>query len=377
VLIVLVSSCGNAESSNTVVVRDSAGVEIVEHGRLPDRIAYRLTEPVLVLDGSERDPLETPTQGVILSNGSLAIGDVSRREVIFFDSLGAPASRFGGPGQGPNEIRSLRATVRAPDDAVVVQDAGNQRVTILRMDEEPSTYRFPDQATLSQHILIGATSGEAILLRPAGFDPNFEQAWLSVPIGLANLTTGAVDTIAQYDWVPRVDGTARNVFGPTGSIALAPMGFIMARGDKPETQWRDFAGATTRIVRWEEDPPAYTENTWEAFASYYRDVVRERDQRRVERELSDAKAVASGPLPYVGRLINSAEGEVWVGTFSADPRFDSSFKVFGSDGAWVGTLHVPARFRVLDVGFGYLLGLRLDELDVPQVGLYELVNGEG
>jgi len=50
----------------------------------------------------------------------------------------------------------------------------------------------------------------------------------------------------------------------------------------------------------------------------------------------------------------------------------SRFDVFDRSGRWLGELALPPRTRLLDVGRDYLLGVRLDDDDVPHVEVYRL-----
>ncbi len=50
--------------------------------------------------------------------------------------------------------------------------------------------------------------------------------------------------------------------------------------------------------------------------------------------------------------------------------------VFGGEGIWLGTVVLPDRFDLYDIGDDYVLGRWQDDLDVVHVQLYELVKPE-
>ena len=50
----------------------------------------------------------------------------------------------------------------------------------------------------------------------------------------------------------------------------------------------------------------------------------------------------------------------------------NAWDVFSADGAWLGRVHTPGRFRVLEIGSDYMLGVRKDDLDVEHVQVLAL-----
>jgi hypothetical protein len=51
----------------------------------------------------------------------------------------------------------------------------------------------------------------------------------------------------------------------------------------------------------------------------------------------------------------------------------SPYTVISPDGEWLGQVETPARFRILDVTGGLVLGVLRDEMDVENVVVYEVV----
>ena len=47
--------------------------------------------------------------------------------------------------------------------------------------------------------------------------------------------------------------------------------------------------------------------------------------------------------------------------------------MIGPDGEWLGTVEASARFRILDVAGGLVLGAEKDDMDVESLVMYELV----
>jgi hypothetical protein len=78
-------------------------------------------------------------------------------------------------------------------------------------------------------------------------------------------------------------------------------------------------------------------------------------------------------LPAAYGLAIGPDGEVFV---QRQPTWDvpgaSRFDVFDRSGRWLGELALPPRTRLLDAGRDNLLGVRLDENDLPHVEVYRL-----
>jgi hypothetical protein len=75
---------------------------------------------------------------------------------------------------------------------------------------------------------------------------------------------------------------------------------------------------------------------------------------------------------YAAELYVDVDLNLWVRE-SAPPESDySAWSVFSPEGRLIGTVDMPVRGRLLDVGADYLLLLRRDVLDVEYVELYRL-----
>jgi len=85
--------------------------------------------------------------------------------------------------------------------------------------------------------------------------------------------------------------------------------------------------------------------------------------------------------PAYSDLLVSADGFVWTREYQniwaerrAAPgnREPSEWTVFGPDGRWLGSILIPARFVVFEIGPDFVLGLGRDDLDVQHVQLLRL-----
>ena len=77
------------------------------------------------------------------------------------------------------------------------------------------------------------------------------------------------------------------------------------------------------------------------------------------------------------------EGYVWLEVYRhrkagfvplefAPQQQGSDWNVFSPAGEWLGSVRLPARFEVFEIGWDYVLGRKLDEEDVPHPQLLRL-----
>jgi streptogramin lyase len=70
------------------------------------------------------------------------------------------------------------------------------------------------------------------------------------------------------------------------------------------------------------------------------------------------------------------EGNVWV-RHAAIAGTSAEWSVFDSVGVWLGTLRLPVRFEVKEIGSSYILGVATDILGVEYIEMYGLEKGSG
>jgi hypothetical protein len=144
--------------------------------------------------------------------------------------------------------------------------------------------------------------------------------------------------------------------------------------------------------------PEYSVELWRPDGVLERTLTRTNARRApTKREIDDAlpvilkynargdaalasRLVAAVPvpaqIPAVSDLAISPEGEVLVGREGQLPSQQVSIvDVFDRRGTFLGELRLPRRFRMLEVGTDYVLGLRLDDDDVPSIEVYRLIKG--
>jgi hypothetical protein len=366
-LLILFGACSDSAPMSGAVVRDSAGVRLVEHGPLTDAIAFRLGDPVYRVGWSEDDHdfVRVPT-GVLLSGGRAAVGDLGTDEVIVLSATGQVEAVLGGSGQGPGEIGRIRAVYGLPGDTLVVEDIGNGRVALFHGGHFVRSYRVGEGGARLGLRGFGLQD-RALFMEISTYSAIFEEPWLQAPIVRHPLETEHFDTLRYYDFAPRTSpGKPLNVLRSAGLTGVTQGAILVARGDRAQVEMLDLDGHTSQIIRWSEQRVPLSDEFWSEFAA----VQWNQEQRRTEEmseHIAGYRAAVDDLLPYMRGVRGDRAGRVWVSEFSTDWRRPTRFRVFGRDGEWLGWVHVPPRTQILDIGNDMILAVQRDELDVEAV----------
>jgi hypothetical protein len=112
------------------------------------------------------------------------------------------------------------------------------------------------------------------------------------------------------------------------------------------------------------------------------------DPRLLEQRRKMMDDVSFAPnLPAYAQMLVDADRNLWVSDaaldwylaqgFSRVPAGPIAWRVFDRDGRWLGRVTMPPRFRPMDIGSDYILGLWRDADDVEHVRLYRLTKPGG
>lgn len=389
-LAVALAGCRKVEAGRAAApaVRDSAGVTIVENrapawGSTP---GLRLDpRPLLDLGGVAGDSaLDFSGVGgtVRLASGRIAVADGATGQIRIFDERGLLLRRLGGRGTGPGEFTALASLYRLPGDSIAAWDRGRAALTI-----------FGPEGRVARSVSLAPDSGGAAALRPVGVLGGGEVlAAGSLPVVRDGAAVGVRrDSVPYLAIAP--DGRRRVVghflgdelfvelrgqtvraallpFGRTTAAVVRGPGFVLATGDA-DLRTYDSAGALRRSVRWPAERRAVTSGDSVRFIADLlvgvRDPMARQPQEHFWRTVPFPKT-----LPPHGAIRVGAGGELWVEEPNADRKLPTRYHVFATDGRWLGTLTLPERFTLFEVGTDYLLGAWKDPDDVEHVRMYGL-----
>lgn len=384
-------ACSDAPAARSVVVRDSAGVTIVEHGRIdPGAVPqWSLSATPLVrigtVDGDAVFQFHQVRDATRLRDGSIAVVDRSRT-VRLFDAAGRPLWTAGGEGGGPGEFRLPVMVEELGADSLVVWDGPTSRLNVFTRGGEfvrAAPLRGVEAATTAwgltdgRHILVGAMRGERqridgheALVHPFDF-------YLVNLDGTIARELGRRTYVTNFQEVGEGGAFSPEIFGTEAVVGVGRDGLWY--GDATEYELREEVGPdrTRRIVRWEGPDRAVTDGDVETLLAGWIDEASSAEVRQYLMKYRDSHPRADR-FPAYEQLHVADDGRVWVRDYAREHDDDGMrrWTILSADGATVlGRLTHPAALELHDVGDDWLLAVEKDELDVESLVLYRFVRG--
>jgi hypothetical protein len=396
-LLVMAAACGGeggAGAASGPVVRDSAGITIVEN-REPTWEAGEAwlvdAEPVLAigtLDGPPETQFFDLRSARFRSDGSVVAADEGSHRIVAFASDGAFLWEQGRQGDGPGEYRRAGGVHVMAGDSVLVYDQGARRVTVLA----------PGGALARSY--IPEVPEAAILNAPAGIvSPGLTASNGGAIFGTDDEVTAGrlerrlerhflTDTEGRVvDTLPSVPGTEfwlvanqsfvsiwEVPFGKSSETAVGAGVVAMGLTERPEWLILDGSGDLRRIVRIDAEAPPVTGEDW----SRAQEALLPEDagsQQRAQVRESFADIVAPDRWPVFSDVLLDDEGYLWVQRYPApwEEEMPTRWWVFDPDGGLMGEVALPAGFQADQVRGDRVVGRWRDDLGVEQIRVHRIV----
>lgn len=390
------AACGAGGGEPAPVVRDSAGVRIVESRRpaAGDADAWRVDEQptveVGVAEGAPEYQLSGVRGAVRLANGAVVVANGHSRELRFYDARGRFVRSAGGPGGGPGEFQSLDALVAYRGDSVAVWDPEPWRISVFGPDGRFGRMATVRDVTSLTAGLKAAFADGSFLLAPTG---NMEDV-LRTDMGerrdsvvyMRLTANGALaDTLARSASLEYVAIRSGNnimlrpvLFGRDSFVGVGVNRVFVAESDRFRIDVVDPRGTPFMSIRrsGELRPASRAE---------LEQVRAESEEARRAQARAAGLAVATSEerlpvrptVPAFDRLIVDAQGCLWVRDFAIGSGDALRWSVFDAQGRWVATAQTPAGVEIYQIGPDWILGRGRDDLGVESVRLYRLWRGAG
>jgi hypothetical protein len=389
-LLPALAACGGDTRAAGPVVRDSAGVKIVESSApaWKEGEGWRLSaEPALdigMVDGPPEYQFGRVTGAVRLGDGTVVVGDDQSKDLRFFDRAGRHLRTVGREGGGPGEFRAV-GSLAARGDSLVVGDYNNRRVTVFAPDGKLVRAVPLDAGDSGDFTIpVGYLGDGSVLLSSAGVVDNGSRSGVSrdsvrylrlAPSGGAPREVGRFvgsERFIQSDADAVTVGP--RAFGRSAEITVVPDGFFYGSSDTYQIGRYDASGRLLRLVRRPQATRAVTPADIERYKEARLKLAAERQGGRF-RQMQE-KTLAAMPFPETmpahGDIQADRAGNLWVSDYMVTPDDPARWTVFDPEGRMLGAVVTPARFRVHDIGEDYVLGAWKDELDVEHVRVFPL-----
>lgn len=367
-------------------IADSIGIRIVTYDHAPTAPApFRLSAEPRYRHGANPGDysFQEGSVGRLLPDGGAVAYDPWNAELAAFSPDGASHSVLTTEGEGPGEVGFVDAVFALGQDSILIADPNLARATLFVGGSVAGITTLPRSARLEVEGV--GPAGELLMATSYGSFSDHE-AWRPGHMARFDMETGALDTVASYDFMPPVPpGLEREPIPAYGEVTVATGHFVQTRSDRPEVIWRLPDGTVTQIVRWQADPVLLTEEWIGPIEAKYRMDVRKHSPNAPEAAITEStlrimgiyRASIGRPMPLFGTPFADAEGRIWLPSYEpGSERYSAPpYTVIARDGTWMGTVEVPPGFRILDVAGGLVLGMELDEMEVESVAVYELAGG--
>lgn len=380
-LVLGVTACGDSRFGDTgVVVRDSAGVSIVESRQEDESrtIDWRIAlEPDLIIgiaEGDDEYQLFRVEGSAILPDGRIVAVNGGTQEIRFFDGEGRYIETVGGRGSGPGEFQ-MPQLVRPPSAAgeLLIWDPMLSRFTLLdRSGSVIETIR-PDVMVRTAAgwdgrgvVLSFHSSATVGVGSPEGIMPNvvtFEVVPLKggEPIPVAEVSGRVYHAqIRGQPWFRRVP------FDPEPASTAGSGAFYFTTGATAEIQAYDSGGDLVRIVRVQRAPEPLHRPDFTEVVDTQLEGMRDENLRREWRAHYGRMPVPESVPVYRGLLID-AERFLWAEHFRTRVGDPAVWSVFDPEGAVLGTIQTPPGLLIYQIGEDFLFGRVRDELGVERL----------
>jgi 6-bladed beta-propeller len=381
------AACSVHDRAPGVVVRDSAGIVIVEndwvHPVWSGDEAWRLSEQPAIrigtVSGDSTQQLYQVVDSHRLADGRIAVVNTGTSEIRIYDGTGLFQSVIGGRGAGPGEFRNPWSVQEIPGDSILVVDLGREisifdsngvfhrRFSPVRPDGQPGGEGFEPVGQFGDGSLLFRSHYREDPAR-TGLGRSRIRMERTMLDGRAGGSFGDFD-----DQAVLFGGPGPYLFGAWAKEAAGDSTMWYGPGDRFEIREVAFDGRTLRLVRLAKPPSAVTQADVDQIkASALEQARGTRNEAFMNRYFAAAQFPERFPAHFEMEM--DAEGDLWVQDYrSFTRRVDRSWAVFDRDGRFLGEVVVPAGVTVHEIGDDYVLGVWTDELDVEYVVMYDLI----
>ena len=363
------------------------------------RLADEPTVSIGVTGGQEEQELFEVSGAARLADGSIVVYESGAFRLQKFGPDGEHLWSRGQPGEGPGDFANFARLLVpcASEQSILIYDIYNLRITAFGGDGT-LVRTFPLAFQESSAYDITCAPGGRLVLSGWGHERPSEPGPYRTTADMAFADSSEVtvlregvlaeDRLATTNSAGMLTGSSPGIWSRKMMFAATDEGVWLGTGDDHELEFLDWAGTTTRTLRWEGPDltvtqmhvDAYREAVRDSFASgldfgarTYPDRVSTSDwQRRFEARWERDREALPPAFPAYGQVMLGDDGALWIEEFTRAGEPIEWF-VLDEDGERMRSLAVPPRIVLLDIGADWVLVTFRDAMDVEKVALYSLV----
>lgn len=406
-----------AHQAATVIVKDSAGIEIVESAAPAwEGGGWTVaTEPSVSIgrtSGDERYLFGSIRGAIVLAGGRIAVLDQQAALVRVYSPEGVHLEDWGGRGEGPGEFNFPVSLFPYRGDSILVRELISMGLSVFddrgrfgRRTIPPIRAEFVsglgDLLAEGSAIpaesccrLWGPLSTGAFLVAYPQMIPTTGNGMQrsSVSVAIIPDSGGAAAGVGEFRGGRYLPGPTRASVPTTFqfplwfNMAAGQDGYFVTEGDAYSISEFDATGRLRRIIRLARGPRPVTDEVKAEHEAWLRERVLApgapieggSPEQVLQRRLDEPYPAT---LPSFHQLHVDPDGNLWAAQrrYGAGDDGRSSgmldYFVFGPDGRHLGVIALPDNLQAYQIGRDYILGVVRDELDVQFVHLYEIVKG--
>lgn len=387
-LAAVVPACGHANPEETWrgVVRDSAGVRIIENPAEPlwrPGEEWRVQQALRIAVAESDPAYRCCWYGgmAVDDDGRIYVADRRARQVRVFDADGMHLTSLGRPGQGAAELGQILTGVFARGDSVFVLDRSKQRFAVFLLGGgDPSAIPFD---VFHGELMGGVLDGSGrllIQLRSVSRGSSASEAVDAIVVfGTGGVASDTVALLPRGEMLP-LDGTPRIRLFPPEPVWDAGHDGRLVSGLNSEyrIEVREPGGAMRHVITWPGEPNPITDADRARLRTIYR--------RSLEMEGVPATTVAwliegmefSEHYPAFATLLAGPRGTTWVERVrtAADVTGDvydfhflqsGVWDVFDALGRYLGPVRTPERSMPILFRGSTIYGIERGGVDAPVV----------
>lgn len=375
-MLVASPTSAEAQSPEANVVRDSAGVRIVEP-RVDSRYAVRWaladipSWTVGELDGDREYLLDRVAGATQLENGTILVANGGTNELRFYDPTGSFVRSEGREGQGPGEFEYLRALGPCRENGFVAFDLNWQMnaytpdgtfiaKTVFRAPEGASPYNLACDA--DGHVLLIGWGRDASSAPDVGYYRTYDRLLLTNHDGEVLVDFGR-RLVSE-----RIGGRGGSRPHPAGRatrFALHDDHVFVGSGEKFEVEVWDMNNNLLSLLRGPDVDLTVTAAIKSAYLKGRLAAAPEERHPDLRRQVEGWEWPEHLPA-YVDMKVD-VEGVVWLLAYTPESDAQQRWSLMDPGIGYIGDIVLPRRHSLLDIGVDYLLLLTTDDLDVERV----------
>jgi hypothetical protein len=386
-LISIASACDERAIVVLPIIRDSAGVRVVEYSdaALPLTPAWTIgTAPLVDVGGNEADSANQffrIRSVAALPGGSFLVANASTSEIRIYDRTGRRVGSVGRHGAGPGEFDLLGWATVGAGDSIVAYDPQQQRVSVFgREGGAPRTFSLDLPSLRFPFARQRLSDGSILVTSEDVFTPASAKGVHRELLVLQRVSS----TGRSRGEFLRLPGDDKYVLPEKGGVRVTPLAFgravVLSAGDSTlyvggtdEYNIRGFtlAGTTRLILRVSRKPRAVTADVIAAFSRRELSRIEGQHWRSFFTAMYDSMTYPA-TMPQFSALRVDDHERLWVRDYPLHPDSTPIWRVFDSTGAALGTVTMPASFDLHSIAGDRVFGVWRDGDDIEHVRVYAL-----